>query len=179
MTSHDTDQPASPTAGSRSRDNLPLAWKCNPGVFLHDPDSDSEAVIACIKALAPDRKNPPPPLDSDFVRLMKLWGIIARPYRAGPYPRFDMGVLRWLLDGRVREAITFLCRQNDPQLWQALDKLEKMANFGCDGKPAAVGLATRRLFGWFRYPLIGNRASEERVAICKPAGEFPQGDEGG
>lgn len=168
MTSHDPKQPGTPSSNSPCRDSMPLAWKCNPAIFLRDPAPDQEAVIACIRELEPDRENPLP-LGPDFIRLIKLWGIIARPYKSGPYPRFDVSVLRRLLDGRVREAIAFLCRQNDPELQQALDKIEKMANFGADTGTGHAGLKGGRLFGWLRDQLTGTRRGEERVKICKAA----------
>ena len=93
--------------------------------------------------------------------------MIASKRSFGEIPGADLEFLRWLLEGRAKEAVVFLRRQSDISVWYALKAIERIANFNIPDSNAIDHQLAMADWVWLKRELTGDLSNETHVDIRK------------
>ncbi len=137
---------------------------CNPDKYLRQPEQYRKKITECLVSARIQER---PPFNEDFIRLVKLWHLIASKNTYGQIPSSDLEFLRWLLKGRAREGIVFLRHQSDINVWYALKAIERIANFNIPESNAMAHQMAMANWIWLKRELTGDVRYQSHVDIHK------------
>ncbi len=147
-----------------SRENSYKHFYCDPDKYLRQPEQYRKNIIECLVSARCQER---PAFNKEFIRLVKLWRLIASKNTSGQIPSSDLDFLRWLLQGRAREGIVFLRHQSDISVWYALKAIERIANFNIPESNAMAHQMAMANWIWLKRELTGDVRYRSHVDIHK------------